>query len=58
LADHPLKNNAEVELICPCCGYRMMRTVARLRREAAIVCPSCGEPVAPGSDEPINKTTK
>jgi len=33
LADHPLKNTAEVELVCPRCGYRMMRTAARLRRE-------------------------
>jgi C4-type Zn-finger protein len=26
LADHPLKNTAEVELICQRCGYRMART--------------------------------
>jgi DNA-directed RNA polymerase subunit RPC12/RpoP len=39
---HPLKNTAEVELICPRCGYRMTRTAARLRRETDIVCPSCG----------------
>jgi predicted RNA-binding Zn-ribbon protein involved in translation (DUF1610 family) len=51
LADHPLKNTAEVELVCPRCGYRMMRTAARLRRETRIICPSCGEPVAPSTDE-------
>jgi len=37
LADHPLKNTAEVELICRRCGYRMMRTAARLRRETGII---------------------
>ena len=37
MADHPLKNTAEVELICPRCGYRMMRTAARLRRETGII---------------------
>ena len=36
-ADHPLKNTAEVELICPRCGHRMMRTAARLRRETGII---------------------
>jgi len=51
LADHPLKNTAEVEIVCPLCGYRMMRTAARLRRETGIVCSSCGEPVAPSTDE-------
>ena len=30
MADHPLKNTAEVELICPRCGYRMMRTPIRM----------------------------
>jgi DNA-directed RNA polymerase subunit RPC12/RpoP len=50
-AEGELKNTAEVELVCPRCGYRMMRTAARLRRETGIVCPSCGEPVAPGTDE-------
>jgi DNA-directed RNA polymerase subunit RPC12/RpoP len=51
LADHPLKNTAEVEIVCRRCSYRMMRTAARLRRETGIVCSSCGEPVAPGTDE-------
>ena len=50
MADRPLKNTAEVELVCPRCGCRMMRRAARLRRETGIVCPSCGEPVAPGTE--------
>jgi hypothetical protein len=37
LAVHPPKNTAEVELICPGCGYRMMQTAARLRRETGII---------------------
>jgi transcription initiation factor IIE alpha subunit len=53
-----MKNTAEVELICPCCGYRMMRTAARLRGETGVVCPSCGEPVAPDTDEHAKMTTK
>jgi hypothetical protein len=31
------ENTAEVELICRRCGYRMMRTAARLRRETGII---------------------
>jgi rubrerythrin len=58
LVDHPLKNTAEVELICPRCGYRMTRTAARLRRETDIVCPSCGEPVAPDTDGVPKMTTR
>jgi len=32
-----LADTAEVELICRRCGYRMMRTAARLRRETGII---------------------
>jgi len=49
--DHPLKDTAEVEITCPCCGYRMRRTAARLRRKTEILCPSCGKAVAAGTDE-------
>jgi len=49
--DHPLKDAAEVEIACPRCGYRMMRTAARLRRKTEILCPSCGSTVAAGIDE-------
>jgi len=42
MAKHPLPDTAEVELICPGCGYHMARTVARLRRDTKVVCPNCG----------------
>jgi len=51
LADHPLKDTAEIEIICPHCGYRMMRAVARLRREYEIDCPSCGKLILPPASE-------
>jgi predicted RNA-binding Zn-ribbon protein involved in translation (DUF1610 family) len=51
LADHPLKDAAEIEIVCPRCGYRMMRTAARLRRETEVLCPSCGNAVARRVDE-------
>jgi predicted RNA-binding Zn-ribbon protein involved in translation (DUF1610 family) len=44
-----LRDDTEVELICPRCHYRMRRTAARLRRETAIICPNCGEKVVPGA---------
>jgi endogenous inhibitor of DNA gyrase (YacG/DUF329 family) len=51
LAEHPLKNNAEIEIRCPRCGYCMMRTAAGLRHRDKIECPACGEVVVPGSRE-------
>jgi DNA-directed RNA polymerase subunit RPC12/RpoP len=57
VADHPLKDAAQVEITCPRCGYRMMRTAARLRRETEVRCPLCGEAVAPATDEPQEKGT-
>ncbi len=51
VSDDPLKHTAQIEIVCPRCGYRMVRTAARLRRETEILCPSCGGPVAPGADE-------
>jgi len=48
---HPLKDTAEIEITCPRCGYRMIRTAARLRRKTEIFCPSCGSAVAAGIDE-------
>jgi predicted RNA-binding Zn-ribbon protein involved in translation (DUF1610 family) len=51
LADHPLKNSAEIEIKCPHCGYRMMRTAAGLRHQDKIECPACGAVVVPGSPE-------
>ncbi|HKA02195.1 MAG TPA: hypothetical protein VKE70_37045 [Candidatus Solibacter sp.] len=51
MSDDPLKHTAEIEIVCPRCGYRMARTAARLRRETEVLCPSCGGPVAPGAGE-------
>jgi len=48
----PLKD-AEVEIVCPRCGYRMTRTAARLRRPIKVVCPQCGEEIVePPEGEP------
>jgi predicted RNA-binding Zn-ribbon protein involved in translation (DUF1610 family) len=51
VANDPLTNTAEVELVCPSCGYRMARTAARLRRETKVVCPECGVEIVPGDDD-------
>ena len=40
----PLKD-AEVEIVCPRCGYRTARTPDRLRRDVKILCPQCGEEI-------------
>jgi predicted RNA-binding Zn-ribbon protein involved in translation (DUF1610 family) len=46
VAESP-KDEAEVEVICRCCGYHLKRTAARLRRDSRVVCPNCGEEVVP-----------
>jgi predicted RNA-binding Zn-ribbon protein involved in translation (DUF1610 family) len=43
----PPKDEAEVEVICPHCGYHLRRTPGRLRRDTPVVCPNCGEQVVP-----------
>jgi ribosomal protein S27E len=53
----PLDEAAEVEIICPRCGYHTARTVARLRRrDTKVVCASCGDdlvtPAGYGRDNP------
>lgn len=48
MADHPLVGTAEIEIACPRCDYRMMRTAARLRHKEKIDCPACGESINPG----------
>jgi DNA-directed RNA polymerase subunit RPC12/RpoP len=58
LVDHPLNDTAEIEITCPHCHYRMMRTAARLRRETEIRCPRCGGAVAPGIGEREPKETE
>jgi DNA-directed RNA polymerase subunit RPC12/RpoP len=50
MARDPLKD-AEIEIVCPRCGYRMMRTAARLRRGTKLVCPECGEDIMPDVPE-------
>ena len=39
--------DAEIEVVCPRCGYRMTRTAARLRRGIRLVCPECGQDMVP-----------
>lgn len=51
MSDDPLKHTAEIAIVSPRCGYRTVRTAARLRRKTEIPCPSVGGPVAPGADE-------
>jgi DNA-directed RNA polymerase subunit RPC12/RpoP len=40
----PLKD-AEVEIVCTRCQYRLARTPDRLRRGLALVCPQCGQQI-------------
>jgi predicted RNA-binding Zn-ribbon protein involved in translation (DUF1610 family) len=47
MGKEPLKDDAEVEVICPRCGYHLGRTAGRLRRDTPVVCPNCGEQVVP-----------
>jgi predicted RNA-binding Zn-ribbon protein involved in translation (DUF1610 family) len=47
LAGDPVAD-AEIEIVCPGCGYRMTRTAGRLRRGTHLVCPECGEEISPG----------
>ena len=42
MAKRPRSQEAEVEVICPQCGYRLARSPARLRRDPPVVCPNCG----------------
>jgi predicted RNA-binding Zn-ribbon protein involved in translation (DUF1610 family) len=53
MGSDPLKD-AEIEIVCPRCGYRMARTPARLRRDVKILCPECGEEVV--SDPPDSRS--
>jgi hypothetical protein len=46
-ASNSPEDAAEVEIICPGCGYRLTRTVGRLRRNTKVVCANCGEDVVP-----------
>ena len=42
MANDPLKDAAEIEIVCPRCAYHMARTAARLRRDIKVICPNCG----------------
>ena len=42
MANDPHDDEAEVEVICPRCGYHLARSAARLRRDTPVVCPNCG----------------
>jgi len=52
------ENEAEVEVICPRCGYHLTRTAARLRRDTPVVCPNCGEEVVPERHEDSAERTQ
>lgn len=52
MEDDPLKDEAKVEIVCPPCGYRTTRTVARLRRETMVVCAECGGEIVHGGGSP------
>jgi predicted RNA-binding Zn-ribbon protein involved in translation (DUF1610 family) len=45
MPDDPRDDKAEVEVICPNCGYHLTRSVARLRRDTPLVCPNCGKEI-------------
>lgn len=49
-----LRDDPEIELICPRCGYRLRRTASRLCRATPVVCAQCGTEVARerGTGEP------
>jgi ribosomal protein S27E len=55
LADHPLNETAEIEITCAHCGYRLMRTVAQLRRKTSIDCAVCGKFIATDGHLPSGK---
>jgi predicted RNA-binding Zn-ribbon protein involved in translation (DUF1610 family) len=43
------EDDAEVEIICPNCGYRTQRMASRLRRTTPVVCAQCGMVVVEGN---------
>jgi len=56
VVDKPVGDAAEIEIICPHCGYQMTRTAARLRRPHHIACPACGEMVVDQREDDDVKT--
>jgi DNA-directed RNA polymerase subunit RPC12/RpoP len=51
----PLKD-AEIEVVCPRCGYRMTRTASRLRRPTRLICAECGQDIMPEGHLPEGQT--
>ena len=41
----------EVEIVCPRCGYRTLRSPSRLRRTTPVVCAQCGTVVVDSKPE-------
>jgi hypothetical protein len=37
MSNAPLAEQAEIEVICPRCGYHLRRTAARLRRDTPVI---------------------
>ena len=56
MAKEPREDEAEIEVICPRCGYHLRRATARLGRDTSIVCPNCAEQVVPPRQEPARLT--
>jgi hypothetical protein len=50
MARNPV-DDAEIEILCPRCGYRMTRTASRLRRGTPLVCIQCGEAIPVDPEE-------
>jgi predicted RNA-binding Zn-ribbon protein involved in translation (DUF1610 family) len=50
MAKDPPMDDVEVELVCPGCGHRMVRTAARLRRDIKVVCRHCGADITGNGD--------
>jgi predicted RNA-binding Zn-ribbon protein involved in translation (DUF1610 family) len=43
--DHPGDDEPDVEIICPQCGYLIVRSAERLRRDTPVVCSNCGKQI-------------
>jgi predicted RNA-binding Zn-ribbon protein involved in translation (DUF1610 family) len=45
MANDPRDEELDVEIICPECGYHLVRSAERLRRNTPVVCPNCGKEI-------------
>jgi ribosomal protein S27E len=48
--DPPGDHEPEVEIICQYCGYHLVRSAERLRRDIPMVCPNCGKEIVGPED--------